>query len=238
MYLDHAESVSLAHELSKKIPNLKLKAKTAVFPSALSLLAVQQELKGAAAVGAQNVYWVDKGGYTGEVSAEMYGAVQCEYALVGHSERRHVFHETNADVRHKLEALLAEGLTPVICVGETLHERKEDQAKEIVEAQVRAALTDITWPKNRPLIIAYEPVWAIGTNESCDPAEAERMASLITTFVQGLLGKKCSPAVLYGGSVRPDNVAEYIAQPHLNGVLVGGASAKLDSWVAILSQAK
>lgn len=239
MYLDHAESVALARALNKKVPTLKLSAEMAVFPSSLSFLAVQKELKGKKiVVGSQNVYWLDKGGYTGEVSAQMYKQVKASYALVGHSERRHLFHERNSEVRQKLDAILTADLKPVLCVGETLEERKDEEVEVVIEAQLRAALTDLSWNKKFPLIIAYEPVWAISTGESCDPDEAERVAALIHKYVKGLLGKNTELIVVYGGSVRADNVSNYIAQPHINGVLVGGASTKLSTWMDILKEIK
>lgn len=236
MYLNHDESVALARDLKKKIPGLKLAAELAVFPSALSFVAVQKELQGVAEVGPQNVYWVDKGGYTGEVSAMTYKLLNVHYALVGHSERRHVFHESNAEVRQKLEAVLNADMTPVLCIGETLRERKDGEVEEVIEAQLRAAFMDLTWPKDKKLIIVYEPVWAISTGESCDLDEAERIAALTHKYAKGLLGKSVEPVVLYGGSVRPDNVAAYISQPHLSGVLVGGASTKVSTWLDILKE--
>lgn len=234
MYLDYDESNILANALvadNKKIPE---SVKMVIFPSALSLYNVLGPLKDVGiAIGAQNTYWVDKGGYTGEVSALMYKDAGCEYALVGHSERRHVFHETNHEVREKLDVILATGMTPVICVGETAGERKNNQTEEVVEIQLRAALDKIDWPILRELIVAYEPVWAIGTGDNCDPIEAERIQKRISEMVEVLVpGVKL--VILYGGSVRPENVAEYLKFDHINGVLVGSASTQLDSWQEIM----
>lgn len=237
MYLDHAESIALAKDLVKQLPGLSLKAQMAVFPSSVALVGVKDFLKKIKVeVGPQNVYWNDKGGYTGEVSALMYKNILCKYALVGHSERRHLFNETNSEVRQKQDAILNVGMTPVLCVGETLQERKNGEVQMVIEAQLRSAFTDVVWPKDRELIIAYEPVWAVSTGESCDPDEAERVAVLIAQCVEGLIG--VAPAVLYGGSVRADNVSHYIAQEHINGVLVGSAATKLVSWMDILQQVK
>lgn len=238
MYLDYDESNILAHAIVATPPFAKSGAKSvtmAIFPSALALYPVGQVLRDAGiSVGAQNTHFADKGGYTGEVSAAMYKSAGCEYALVGHSERRHLFGETNHEVRQKVEAILAAGLTPVICVGETAQERKNNKTEEAVEIQIRAAFHDIAWPKGRELIVAYEPVWAIGTGENCDPLEAERMHELIKKQVSALTG--ISPVVLYGGSVKPDNVASYLKNPNINGLLVGSASANLDSWMNIIKQ--
>lgn len=234
MYLDYDESNILANALVVIAKKFSPSVKMVVFPSALSLYNVCGPLKDiGVAIGAQNTYWVDKGGYTGEVSAEMYKDAGCEYALVGHSERRHVFHETNHDVREKLDAVLATGMTPVICIGETGEERKNNKTEEVVEIQLRAALSKIEWPTDRELIVAYEPVWAIGTGDNCDPVEAERIHKKISEALR-LLVPGVRAIILYGGSVRPNNVAEYLKFDHINGVLVGSASAKLDSWQEIV----
>lgn len=238
MYLDYSESNILANALAGETKKFPDTVKMAIFPSALSLYPVSQVLHDVGiGVGAQNVYWVDKGGYTGEVSAVMYKEVGCEYALVGHSERRHQFSETNHDVRAKMEASLAAGLTPVLCVGETAAEREENKTEEIVEIQLRAALDKLDVPSDRELVIAYEPVWAIGTGVACDPVEAERMHALIKKMV-GVLVPGKDVVILYGGSVRPENVGEYLKQENISGVLVGGASAKLESWMEIIENSK
>lgn len=237
MYLDRDESVALAEGLAKQLPGLALDARLVVFPTSHSLVEVKNIFdKTQVKVGPQNVYWVERGGYTGEVSAFMYKNVGCQYVLVGHSERRHVFSETNSEVRQKQDAILNAGMTPVLCIGETSHERKDGEVEMVIEAQLRATFTDLTWPADRELIIAYEPVWAVSTGESCDPEEAERIAAIICRYVQGLIGVE--PIVLYGGSVRADNVTRYVQEEHIRGVLVGGASTKLDTWLEILGQVK
>lgn len=234
MYLDHDQSVALAKSLASELPKHASRATFAVFPSDLALTSVQSIMaKAKIAVGAQNVYWIEEGGYTGATSVEMYRKVGCEYALVGHSERRHIFKETNVEVRKKMEAILADGMTSVLCVGETAHERKENEADVVIETQLRAAYTDLLWPKGRELIIAYEPVWAIGTGQSCDPDEAERVAMLIDRDVRALLGD-VKPIILYGGSVRADDVRGYLSEKYLQGVLVGGASTKTETWLEIV----
>ncbi len=236
MYLNNDESVALAKSLAKESKNISPDIKMVVFPTALALCFVKEALgQSAIGLGAQNVYWVDKGGLTGEVSAAMYQSAGCGYALIGHSERRHLFHETNHETRQKMEAALAAGLTPVLCVGETSAERKSGKTEEVVEAQLRAAFTGLNFSAESEVLVAYEPVWAIGTGEACDPAEAERMAALIEKYVVGLLGK-VEPRILYGGSVRAENVRQYLSSPHVNGVLVGGASAKLESWLELVEK--
>lgn len=237
MYLDLAESEKLAKEvgkLGKKMPN---KIKMTIFPSALAFGTVIKTLKNSViAVGAQNVHQEDKGGYTGEVSAVMYKNAGAKYALVGHSERRHLFHETNHEVKIKMEAILNNKLIPVLCVGETQKERDSVKEKEVVEIQLRSALDGLKWGKNPQLIIAYEPVWAIGTGNHCDPSQAQTMCELALKMATHL-AKDVKIVVLYGGSVNSDNVSEFIKQPNINGILVGGASAKLDSWSKIVHNA-
>ena len=236
MYLDYDESNILANALVGEAKNFSKNIKMAVFPSALALYPVGQAMRDAGlAVGAQNVHWVEKGGYTGEISAQMYKAAGCEYALVGHSERRHLFHETNRETRQKLEAILASGLTPVVCVGETLAERENNKTEEALEAQIRAAFQNLAWPKKLELIVAYEPVWAIGTGENCDVSEAARAHELIKKQVAALTG--VIPIILYGGSVNPKNIAGYLKNPRINGALVGSASVNLESWLEIAKQA-
>lgn len=236
MYLDLAQSVKFANELKKEVAKLPDNIKLAVFPSNLAFSSVAEVFAGSgSAVGAQNVYWVSEGGYTGEVSAQMFASAGAQFALVGHSERRHQFHETNHEVRLKMEAILDAGLTPVLCVGETAKEHKAGEAHEAVEAQVRAAYAGLKWPAKCPIMVAYEPVWAVGTGVMCSPVDAEKMSADIIALVKGLTGTE--PTVLYGGSVRSKSVATILAEPHISGILVGGASAKKESWMEIIHEA-
>jgi triosephosphate isomerase len=232
MYLGYQESVALASAIVSQ-SGVSEDVKMVVFPSDISFVEVTRVLaKARVATGAQNTHWLDKGGYTGEVSAHMYKAVGSQYALVGHSERRHLFHETNHDVRQKVEAIISTGMTPVICVGETAKEKEENKTEEVIEAQVRSAFHIIEWPKDTEIFIAYEPVWAVGTGLACDPLEAERVHELIKKQVVALTGK--TPIILYGGSVNADNIVEYVKNPNISGVLVGGSSTKLESWMDII----
>ncbi|HLD60596.1 MAG TPA: triose-phosphate isomerase, partial [Patescibacteria group bacterium] len=176
-----------------------------------------------------------------EISPTMYKEVGATYALIGHSERRHLFQETNHQVRQKLEAALDAGLTPVLCVGETMKERDEGQTEEVLEAQLRSAFTDVSWPKELPLIVAYEPVWAISKGRGkedmgkhCEPEEAGRVGGLVKHFVKGLLPGVSETVFLFGGSVRPTTVAGYLREPKIQGVLVGAASTHLESWKEIV----
>ena len=234
--MDYDESNILANAIADGAKGISKDIKMAIFPSALALYPVGQVLQDVGiSVGAQNTYWLEKGGYTGEISAAMYKSAGCEYVLVGHSERRHLFGETNHEVRQKVEAGLVAGLTPVICIGETEKERQDNKTEEAIEIQIRAAFHNIVWPADRELIVAYEPVWAIGTGQNCDPLEAERMHELIKKQIVALTS--ITPVILYGGSVKPENIAEYLKNPNINGVLVGSASANLESWMNIIKQA-
>jgi triosephosphate isomerase len=234
MFLEVDESVAQARAVASLAKKISGKGVLGVFPSAVAFVKVAETLKDSGVkLGAQNTFWAPEGGYTGEVSAKQFASLGAQYALVGHSERRHQFNESNHDVRLKMEAVLAAGLTPVLCVGETEGERDEGAANDVVEVQLRAAFHELAWPAERPVIIAYEPVWAGGTGKTCSPADAEKMAGQIHKIVTAL--KHQEPAVLYGGSVRPENAAQFITEPHLSGILVGGASAKAESWNEIVT---
>lgn len=231
MYLNYEESLAMAHAIVDSANDFS-DVVLSIFPSALAFADVTKivRLSGFAA-GAQNAHWVEEGGYTGEVSMAMYAEAGARYVLVGHSERRHVCHETNHETRQKVEAALAVGLTPVICVGETAAERQENQTAVVIETQIRSAFHAIVWPEDRDVIIAYEPVWAIGTGEACDPVEAEKTHELIKKQLATLIDKK--PTILYGGSVKAENVGNYINNPTIDGVLVGGGSTNIESLTAI-----
>ena len=239
MYLDYNASNRLAKAITAEAENFSDNITMAIFPSALALYPVGQILgETDIGLGAQNVYWVDKGGYTGEVSAQMYKDVGCQYALVGHSERRHQFNENNDDVRKKIEAVLSVGLTPVLCVGETHQERVDERTEEVVKKQLYKALVDLVWPADRQLILAYEPVWAIskgGAGVACDQYETARIHRFVKQVIKDLK-PEIKPVILYGGSVRPNNVKDFLALDEIDGVLVGGASIKLDSWLEMVKQ--
>jgi len=244
MYLDLAGSEKLAKDLVKLSKKLPKKIKMTVFPSALSFVSVTKNLKNSiVGVGPQNFYFEDKGGFTGEISADMYKKSGAKYALIGHSERRHLFHETNHEIRMKMEAALNVGLIPVLCVGETSHEREAGKTKETIEIQLRSALHELNLNKLKKLIIAYEPVWAIskGTGATdagkhCDESEANSIHQFIKNIVKQLL-KDGEPIVLFGGSVRPNTTNGYLKQPNIDGILVGAASTNLDSWSDIVHNA-
>lgn len=191
-------------------------------------------------LGAQNVYWEDAGAYTGEVSSVMLKELGCAYVIVGHSERRQYFGETNDTVNKKAKAVLAHKLTPIICVGERLEEREQNKTFEVLKDHIENGLKGITGEEAKKIIIAYEPVWAIGTGKTATPQQAQEAHSFIRGLLKELYDKEASQVIRiqYGGSVKPDNIAELMAQPDLDGALVGGASLKLDSFVKIVEGSK
>ncbi len=186
------------------------------------------------AVGAQDCYWEKEGAFTGEVAAPMIADLGCRYVIVGHSERRQYFGETDGTVDKKIEAVLAHGLTCIGCLGETLQEREAGQTFKVLEQQVRGGFArHLTSPR---LVIAYEPVWAIGTGRTATPAQAQEVHGFLRGLVKEIAGPGVAAAIriLYGGSVKPDNVAALMAQPDVDGGLVGGASLDASSFARIV----
>lgn len=230
MYLDHKESIDLANVLSKKIKKNDT-YEVAVFPSLLSFLEVSTKLNNKVNIGAQNCAWVSKGAYTGEVSAHILADVGCKYVLVGHSERRHIFGETNELVRKKLEAVLDAGLIPVLCIGETQADRDEDKIQYRLKKQLMKALEGIDINAEN-IIFAYEPVWAIGTGTPCLPADADDIHGWLKLEIKNYI--KGEAKILYGGSVNVDNATSYLDYEMIDGLLVGGASVKSDDFLKIL----
>ena len=188
------------------------------------------------AVGAQNVYWEESGAFTGEISVPMIREVGCKYCIVGHSERRTLFGETNEDVNRKVKAIFDGGLAPIVCVGESLAVRDEGTTEEFVCAQVRAAFAGVDVAKARKAVVAYEPIWAIGTGRTATPDQAEEVCAAIRATVAEIYGDDVADGmrVLYGGSMNPGNVDALIAQPDIDGGLIGGAALKVDSFIDLV----
>jgi triosephosphate isomerase len=183
-------------------------------------------------VGAQNLYWEEEGAFTGEVSAPMLKSVGCEYVIIGHSERRQYFGETDETVNKKLLAALKHNLISIVCVGETLEQREKEQTFKVIEKQINGAFNGIIPSQWDRIVIAYEPVWAIGTGKTATPEQAQE----VHAFIRKLLPKEVSASVriLYGGSVKPENIKELMAKPDIDGGLVGGASLKVESFVKLI----
>ena len=187
------------------------------------------------AVGAQNVSDKDKGAYTGEVSAEMLKSMEVEYCIVGHSERRAYYGETDATVAAKVDQLIKNGIRPIVCCGEVLDERKAGKHLDVVKRQITDGLFHLTPEQFGEIIVAYEPVWAIGTGETATPEQAEEIHAYIRNLIAEKYGKEIADntSILYGGSCKPSNAAELFAKPDVDGGLIGGASLKADEFVDI-----
>ncbi len=209
----------------------------ALFPSPVLLATVIPACKGSnVAVGCQNIHFAEEGAYTGETSIAQLKAVGGTHTLIGHSERRQYFAETDEIVNKKLHAALKAGIVPVVCVGEVLAEREAGKTAEVLKTQVAGAFAGVSAEIAAPIVLAYEPVWAIGTGKTATPEMADEAHKTIRAEVARLLGDgiAASMRILYGGSVKPDNVSSLMAQPEIDGALVGGASLKADSFAAIV----
>jgi len=206
------------------------------FPPAVSLGAVVEEAAGRrdVGVGVQNVHWEPKGAFTGETSAAIAAAAGATWALIGHSERRHKFGETDEETGKKVRAALGAGLSPILCVGELIEERRAGQTEPIVLRQLGAGLAGLDAPATARVVIAYEPVWAIGTGVNATPADAAAVHRTIRAWLKGRTPAAARATVLYGGSVNPDNASSLLAEEEIDGFLVGGASLDADSWLRIL----
>ena len=188
-------------------------------------------------VGAQNMHWEEKGAFTGEVSPVMLNALGIEYVIIGHSERREYFAETDETVNKKVHSAFAHGLTPIVCVGETLAQREEGVTRTLVEGQTRAALQGLSLENVKNCVIAYEPIWAIGTGKTATSEDANEVIGYIRNTIADMFGKEAADAIRiqYGGSMKPENAAELMAMPEIDGGLVGGASLKAADFAKIVN---
>ena len=208
-----------------------------VAPPFTALRTAVEAIRGSSvAISAQDVYWEEQGAFTGEVSAPMLRDVGCKYSIIGHSERRQYFGETDQTVSRKISAVIGQGMKAIVCVGETLEERESGAAEETVQRQLRDGLAQLTGPELSNIIVAYEPVWAIGTGRTATPEMAEQMHAVIRGVVSGIYDEAAASAlqILYGGSVKPENIPELMSQVDIDGALVGGASLQADSFAAIV----
>jgi triosephosphate isomerase len=208
-----------------------------VSPVYTALASVAAELKGSNInVASQNIFWEEKGAFTGEIAPNMITDAGCTHAIIGHSERRQYFGETDETVNKRVKAALAAGLIPILCVGETLEERDAGNTIAVVEAQIKGGLKDIAEEDMAKIIVAYEPVWAIGTGKTATPDMAEDVHKQIRSIVAEIYDAAIADGtrILYGGSVKPENVDDLMAQPDIDGALVGGAALKADSFVRLV----
>ncbi len=212
----------------------------AVCPPAVYLHAVAAAIRGSnVGLGGQNLYPKDDGAYTGEISGKMLVDIGCQYVILGHSERRAVFKESDEFINQKVFAAFQHNLTPIVCVGETLEDREAGKTEAVVECQCTGSLANLTPEQMSKTVIAYEPVWAIGTGKTATPAQAEEVHAFIRQWLQSKFGDVAKDVIIqYGGSVKADNAEELLGQPNINGALVGGAALKADSFLAICHAAK
>jgi len=234
---EHA--VKLAKELVEGLRGIN-QIEIAVAPVYTVLGAVNEVLIGSnIGLCAQDVFWEESGAFTGEVGPGMLRDVGCSYVIIGHSERRQFFGETDQSVNKKLKSALKAELIPIMCIGESLAEREANKTIEIVERQIKKGLEGISQEEMKKIVIAYEPVWAIGTGKTATPAQAEEVHSFIRKLLKELYGDKLAEMVRiqYGGSVKPENIKELIKEKDIDGALVGGASLKPESFIGIIKNA-
>ena len=229
------EAVAMVKELKGKIADVK-DVDILICPTFTAISALANEAKGTNRnIGAQDIFWEAKGAFTGEIAPNMLVDAGCTYTIIGHSERRQYFGETNETVNKKVKAALANNLIPVVCVGETLQEREADVTFKVIESQVREGLKDLSKEEAAKIVIAYEPVWAIGTGKTATPDQAQEVHAFIRKVYAEMYGSAAQEVrILYGGSVKPENVKELMKKEDIDGGLVGGASLKADSFEALV----
>jgi triosephosphate isomerase len=230
------EAIDLVRELKAAISGVK-GVEVAVAPPFTALYAVCKELEGSSIrLAAQNLYWEEKGAFTGEVSPLMLKEVGCHYVIIGHSERRQFFGETDETVNRRIKAALAQGLKVIFCIGETLKEKEEGKTFSVIERQVEDGLKNLSDKEMKNIVIAYEPVWAIGTGKTATPGQAEEMHRFIRGKIEKLYSREVSEEIRiqYGGSVTPENIKGLMEQANIDGALVGGASLKAESFSKIV----
>ncbi|MDD3642731.1 MAG: triose-phosphate isomerase [Candidatus Krumholzibacteria bacterium] len=238
MNLDHIEGAALARAVRDRLSGPARPCEVVLIPPFTSLEAVAGAIEGSPLrIGAQDLWYEPSGAFTGEISASMLAALGCRYVLIGHSERRHVIGEDGTLLSRKLRAALAGGLFPIYCVGELLEDREAGNADGVVERQLREGLGGLEPGDAGRVVIAYEPVWAIGTGRNATPEDAGAMHQAIRRLLADLFGEPAAGAavILYGGSVKPDNARDLLSREGIDGALVGGASLDPGSFAAIVS---
>lgn len=238
MYKTVAEAIELVNGLKRNLYDVT-DADIVVCPPDTVLDSVSEILNESnIALGAQNVHWEKEGAFTGEVSANMLKDVGCKYVIIGHSERRQYFAETNDAVNKKTKAALSAGLIPIVCVGETLQEREDSKTFDVIKGHIQNGLKGFTEDEVLKIVIAYEPVWAIGTGKTATPEQAQEVHAYIRKLLGELWDSQTADNVRiqYGGSVKSDNIASLMAQDDIDGALVGGASLKIDSFSEIVKK--
>jgi len=237
---DLQQSISLVIEIKNLLTNKNNNCDIVICPPFTSLNEVKNLIEGSIIkLGAQNMFYEDSGAFTGEISAPMLKSVGCEYVILGHSERRTIFGEKDEMINKKVRKALSHQLKPILCVGETLEEREKDITEKVVKRQIEKGLTDITPDEILNVIIAYEPVWAIGTGKTATPQQAQEVHQFIRKLLTSMYSKDFAQLIpiQYGGSVKPENAKELLSQNDIDGALVGGACLKADSFIGIIEAA-
>jgi len=237
---DLTESQNLITKLTGGLSNQKLNCDVIICPPYTSLSEASTLIKNTPVkLGAQNMFFEDSGAYTAEISAPMLKSVGCEYVILGHSERRTIFKETNEMINKKIKKAIEHKLKVIFCVGETLEEREKSTTMQVIKSQVENGLKDIPEETMTEIIIAYEPVWAIGTGRNATPQQAQEVHKFIRDLISNKFSTKTAEdlTIQYGGSVKPDNASELLLQSDVDGALVGGACLKADSFIAIIKAA-
>lgn len=235
-----SESVQLAKDIVAAVKNVK-KTEVVIAPTYLAAAKVADVVKGTnVKLAIQDIHWMDQGAFTGKVSVDMVKEIGAEYIIIGHSEQRQYFHETNETVNLKVKKTLSAGLKPIICIGETLPEREGGILKEILGLQVKGAFNGVSEEDAAKCVLAYEPVWAIGTGKTATDEQAEETQAYIRSVVKEIYGEKVAEgmSIQYGGSMKPANAAGLLAQKNIDGGLIGGAGLKADTFFAIISAAE
>jgi triosephosphate isomerase len=239
MHKTTAQARELASGLARELADYDW-AEVVLIPPATAISTVAEAAAGTKfGVGGQNLFWEEQGAYTGEISPVMLKDLGCTYVIIGHSERRGYFGETDEDVAKKVRAALDHDLCPIVCVGESLEEREAGKVEEVISTQVKAALSKVSPAEAAKVVIAYEPIWAIGTGRSASAEDAQEVISFIRSEAGKILGEQEAAAlrIQYGGSVKPENINQFMAQPDIDGALVGGASLSVEQFSALLRAA-
>jgi len=241
MYKTINEAIDLANGLKRELFKLDFASVDVVLCPVFTALSEVAEVLNETDIGlgAQDVYWLDEGAFTGEVSALMLKDAGCQYVIIGHSERRQFFGETNETVNNKIKASLKHELTPIVCVGENLQEREANNTFKVIQNHLAGSLAGVSAQDLLKTVVAYEPVWAIGTGKTATPQQAQEVHKYIRDLLRQMYGEEVAESIRiqYGGSVKPENIAELISKPDVDGALVGGASLKVDSFSAIVTRA-
>lgn len=239
MYKTVAEAISLADGLKKELFDFSL-CDVVICPTFVCLTEVYKTLQASSIkLGAQNLFWEAEGAFTGEISGSMIRSTGAEYVIIGHSERRQYFAETNATVNQRIKAALKNQLLPIVCVGENLAERESGKTFDVVKDHLTGSLAGLTHEEMEKIVIAYEPVWAIGTGKTATASQAQEVHAYIRKVLSEIFNNEIAEKtrIQYGGSVKPENAAELMGQADIDGALVGGASLKVESFVAIVRNA-